>query len=95
MTILTDLSTVSSTRTLRHLEPVRTACRVCGPGIARAMHDEPLRSRPEGRATLLVEEDNSRAYQRYIQWGWRKVGHLRPDWPDAPRFDVLLRDLAD
>ncbi|WP_040832607.1 acetyltransferase [Nocardia jiangxiensis] len=77
------------------LSEIMVCAGYAGQGIARAMHDELLRSRPEGRATLLVEADNSRAYQRYIQWGWRKVGHLRPDWPDAPRFDVLLRDLAD
>ncbi|MGW4365476.1 GNAT family N-acetyltransferase [Nocardia takedensis] len=65
-----------------------------GRGIARALHDELLDSRPESRATLLVEADNERAYQRYLHWGWNKIGWLRPSWPDAPRFEVLLRDLG-
>ncbi|MEU6184768.1 GNAT family N-acetyltransferase [Nocardia sp. NPDC047038] len=62
-------------------------------GIARALHDELLEGRPEQRATLLVRPDNRRAYDNYRRWGWYRVGTLRPDWPDAPRFDVLMRDL--
>ncbi|MFR9768706.1 GNAT family N-acetyltransferase [Nocardia sp. SC052] len=64
-----------------------------GKGIARALHDELLEGRPEQRATLLVRPDNRRAYDNYRRWGWHRVGTLRPDWPDAPRFDVLMRDL--
>ncbi|MFD8245554.1 GNAT family N-acetyltransferase [Nocardia sp. NPDC059691] len=64
-----------------------------GKGIARALHDELLEGRPERRATLLVRPDNRRAYDNYRRWGWHRVGTLRPDWPDAPRFDVLMRDL--
>lgn len=64
-----------------------------GQGIARQLHDELLSGRPEHRATLLVAPSNTRAYSTYLRWGWSKVGHLRPDWPDAPQFDVLLRDL--
>lgn len=66
-----------------------------GQGIARRLHDELLGARPEQRATLLVAPTNTRAYSTYLRWGWRKVGHLRPGWPDAPQFDVLLRDLTD
>ncbi|WP_280269723.1 GNAT family N-acetyltransferase [Nocardia wallacei] len=62
-----------------------------GRGIARALHDELLGSRPEKRATLLVEPDNERAYARYQKWGWRRVGTHRPHWPGAPEFDVLIR----
>ncbi|MEU7633694.1 GNAT family N-acetyltransferase [Nocardia sp. NPDC049220] len=62
-------------------------------GIARALHDELLAARPEQRATLLVDPENQRAYGNYRRWGWHRVGTLRPDWPDAPQFDVLLRDL--
>ncbi|MCM6777915.1 GNAT family N-acetyltransferase [Nocardia sp. CDC159] len=65
-----------------------------GHGIARALHDELLTHRREQRATLLVEAENQRAYERYLSWGWRKVGTARPSWPDAPLFDVLIRDLG-
>lgn len=63
-----------------------------GRGIARALHDELLGDRPEQRASLLVIPDNARAYDRYLRWGWQRVGILRPSWPDAPTYDVL--DLA-
>lgn len=76
------------------LSEIMVCAKHSGRGIARAMHDELLRSRPERRATLLVEAENSRAYRRYLQWGWHKIGWLRPSWPDAPKFDVLLRDLT-
>jgi GNAT superfamily N-acetyltransferase len=64
-----------------------------GQGIARALHTELLDNRPEQRATLLVAPTNRRAYDTYLRWGWYRVGILRPDWPDAPTFDVLIRDL--
>lgn len=64
-----------------------------GHGIAYALHNELLSPREEERATLLVEPDNDRAYRAYHRWGWRRVGELRPDWPDAPTFDVLILDL--
>ncbi|WP_281032466.1 GNAT family N-acetyltransferase [Nocardia pneumoniae] len=64
-----------------------------GRGIARALHDELLADRPEQRATLLVRPDNQRAYDNYRRWGWYRVGVLRPSWPDAPQFDVLMREL--
>ncbi|MFQ6395723.1 GNAT family N-acetyltransferase [Nocardia sp. KC 131] len=65
-----------------------------GHGLARALHDELLKSRPERRSTLLVEPDNERAYRAYLNWGWSRVGVTKPSWPDAPTFDVLIRDLA-
>ncbi|MEU6558587.1 GNAT family N-acetyltransferase [Nocardia nova] len=65
-----------------------------GHGLARALHDELLRHRPEERATLLVEPENTRAYNAYRKWGWHRVGHLRPNWPDAPLFDVLIKEIA-
>jgi len=64
-----------------------------GHGIARALHDELLAERPEQRATLLVRPDNRRAYNTYLRWSWSRVGILRPAWPDAPQFDVLIREL--
>jgi ribosomal protein S18 acetylase RimI-like enzyme len=65
-----------------------------GRGIAHALHDELLRARPESRATLLVLPDNTTAYRIYTRWGWRKVAQLRPGWPDAPLFDVLILPLT-
>lgn len=64
-----------------------------GRGLARVLHDQLLGSRNEERATLLVRPENTRAYETYLRWGWNRVGTLRPSWPDAPQFDVLVRDL--
>ncbi|WP_328392112.1 GNAT family N-acetyltransferase [Nocardia sp. NBC_00416] len=64
-----------------------------GRGLARALHDELLRGRAESRATLLVDPENERAYRAYQNWGWSRVGTLRPSWQGAPTFDVLIRDL--
>jgi hypothetical protein len=64
-----------------------------GQGIAHALHDELLRGRPEERATLLAGPENVNAYRAYIRWGWQKASHLRPAWPDAPTFDVLMLSL--
>ncbi|MGH3342203.1 MAG: GNAT family N-acetyltransferase [Carbonactinosporaceae bacterium] len=64
-----------------------------GRRIAHAMHDKLLSTRPERRATLLVEPDNETAYRAYRHWGWRTVTQLRPDWPDAPLFDVMTLPL--
>jgi GNAT superfamily N-acetyltransferase len=64
-----------------------------GRGIAHALHNELLRGRNERRATLLAEADNTNAYRAYVKWGWRKVSRLRPHWPDAPLFDVLMLPL--
>jgi GNAT superfamily N-acetyltransferase len=64
-----------------------------GRGVAHALHDELLRGRNEKRATLLVEPGNDVAYRAYTAWGWRKVAQLRPEWPDAPLYDVLILPL--
>ncbi|WP_433221046.1 GNAT family N-acetyltransferase [Dactylosporangium sp. CS-047395] len=61
-------------------------------GIARAIHDELLRSRPEDRATLLVRDDNTAAQTAYAKWGWTKLGKLQP-YPDSPNYDALLLPL--
>lgn len=66
---------------------------LAGQGIAHKLHDELLAARPESRATLLVEPDNTTAYRAYARWGWQKVAQLRPDWPDAPIWDVLILPL--
>ncbi len=64
-----------------------------GQGIAHALHDELLGTRPEQRAELFVNPDNTRARRAYLNWGWRKVGQIRPELPDAPLFDVLVLQL--
>lgn len=61
-----------------------------GKGVAHALHDHLLSARPESRASLLVEPENTRAYRAYQHWGWRKVAQLRPQWDNAPTFDVLV-----
>jgi hypothetical protein len=66
-----------------------------GHGVAHALHDELVRTRPEKRATLLVERDSSIAYRAYTAWGWQKAAQLRPGWPDAPLFDVLILPLSN
>jgi ribosomal protein S18 acetylase RimI-like enzyme len=58
-------------------------------GIARSLHDELLRHRPEERATLLVREENTAAQHAYAAWGWRRLGRLRP-YADAPHYDALI-----
>ncbi|MGY4101581.1 GNAT family N-acetyltransferase [Nocardia sp. R16R-3T] len=75
------------------LSEIMVCTEYTGRGLARALHDELLGSRPERRATLLVEPDNVRAYRAYRHWGWNRVGISKPGWPDAPTFDVLTRDL--
>jgi ribosomal protein S18 acetylase RimI-like enzyme len=64
-----------------------------GRGIAHALHDQLLNGRHETRATLLVEPDNTTAYRAYTRWGWQRVAQLRPAWPDAPIWDVLILPL--
>jgi hypothetical protein len=64
-----------------------------GRGAAHALHDELLRGRAEERGTLLVRPTNTFAYRAYTSWGWRQVARLRPGWPDAPLFDVLILSL--
>jgi GNAT superfamily N-acetyltransferase len=66
-----------------------------GRGIAHALHDKLLSTRRELRATLLVEPENTTAYQAYLHWGWRKVAQLRPAWNHAPTFDVLILTLNE
>ncbi len=63
-------------------------------GIAEALHEKLLSGRSEERATLLARPDNAPAQAAYAEWGWQKVAKLRPAWENAPRFDVLTRDLA-
>jgi len=64
-----------------------------GTGIARTLHDELMRDRPEARASLLVDETHPRVRATYERWGYRGVGQLRPA-EDAPQYDQMVLDLA-
>jgi GNAT superfamily N-acetyltransferase len=75
------------------LSEIMVRRRWTGHGIAHALHDELLAGRREERASLLVDPHNDVAYRAYRGWGWRKVSQLRPGWPDAPLFDVLVLPL--
>ena len=75
------------------LSEIMVVRKYTGQGIAHALHDELLRGRREQRATLLAEPENISAYRAYVRWGWRDVSQLRPDWPDAPVFHVLILPL--
>ncbi|MDO3700968.1 GNAT family N-acetyltransferase [Micromonospora sp. C28SCA-DRY-2] len=63
-------------------------------GIARALHDELVKSRTEERATLLVRPDNTVARRAYASWGWGDVARLRPRWEGAPTYLVLTRPIG-
>lgn len=65
-----------------------------GTGAARRIHDALMARREEERATLLVEQSHPRVRARYEQWGYRFLGVLRPDLPDAPVFDALVLPLG-
>jgi ribosomal protein S18 acetylase RimI-like enzyme len=58
-------------------------------GIATALHRELLSTRPEPRATLLVEPDNHPARNAYLHWGWQPIGTLKP-FPDSPTYDSMI-----
>lgn len=61
-------------------------------GVATALHNELISSRPESRATLLVEPDNTPAKAAYLSWGWTFVGSLQP-FPDSPTYLSMIREL--
>jgi ribosomal protein S18 acetylase RimI-like enzyme len=61
-------------------------------GIAKRLHDELLRLRPEHRADLYVRKDNTPAQAAYKKWGWTKIGDVQPT-PESPNFDELILPL--
>jgi ribosomal protein S18 acetylase RimI-like enzyme len=61
-------------------------------GIAKRLHDELLRHRPEHRADLYVRKNNTNAQAAYRKWGWTKVGEVQPS-PDSPVLDELQLSL--
>lgn len=94
--LLTDLgegfTEESGSRTFA-LSEIMVVSERMGHGIAHALHDQLLAGRHEERATLLVAPENERAYTAYRRWGWQRVGQIRPAWPDAPLFDILMHEL--
>lgn len=64
-----------------------------GSNVARSIHDELLRARPEERATLLVAQTHPKVRHRYEQWGYTWLAAIRPDVPHAPVFDALVLPL--
>lgn len=63
-----------------------------GAGVARTIHDDLMRERPEPRASLLVERDHPRVRTTYERWGYRAVATSRP-FPDSPLYDAMVLDL--
>jgi ribosomal protein S18 acetylase RimI-like enzyme len=59
-------------------------------GIAGALHDLILASRPEERATLTVPSAATPAQNAFRKWGWRKVARTHDDGPGSPVSDVLI-----
>jgi ribosomal protein S18 acetylase RimI-like enzyme len=59
-------------------------------GIAAALHDLILASRPEERATLTVPPTATPAQNAFRKWGWRKIARTHDDGPGSPVSDVLI-----
>ncbi|MGL5865878.1 MAG: GNAT family N-acetyltransferase [Dermatophilaceae bacterium] len=60
--------------------------------VATALHDALLAPRPESRATLLVDPENTPARRAYVAWGWHPVGSLKP-FPDSPTYESMTLPL--
>ncbi|MGW6603341.1 N-acetyltransferase family protein [Streptomyces sp. NPDC055036] len=63
-----------------------------GQGIARGIHDELMGQRSEQRAALTVEQAHPKVRTLYENWGYHKVGEIKPT-SDSPLYDALLLDL--
>jgi GNAT superfamily N-acetyltransferase len=63
-----------------------------GAGVARTIHDDLMRERPEPRASLLVEHEHPRVRATYERWGYRAVATSRP-FHDSPLYDAMVLDL--
>ena len=59
-------------------------------GIAQALHDLILATRPEERAPFTVAPAATPAQNAFAKWGWRKVARTRDPQPGAPVSDVLV-----
>lgn len=60
-----------------------------GAGVARTIHDDLMRERPEPRASLLVERTHPRVRATYERWGYQAVGTSQP-FPDSPLYDAMV-----
>jgi ribosomal protein S18 acetylase RimI-like enzyme len=63
-------------------------------GIASALHDLLLASRPEERATLTLRAAATAAQGACRSWGWHKIARKREPLPGSPLLDVLVLPLA-
>jgi ribosomal protein S18 acetylase RimI-like enzyme len=70
------------------LEPYRRR------GFARALHQALRAGRTEERLTLLVRPEATPARTAYENWGYVRVGSIRP-WPTAPVYDAMILDIGD
>ena len=61
--------------------------------IAEEMHNRLLSNRDEERATLTVLPAAEAAQAAYRKWGWQRVAQKRNPLPDAPIFDVMVKQL--
>jgi GNAT superfamily N-acetyltransferase len=59
-------------------------------GIAGALHDLILASRPEERATLTVPPAATPAQNAFRKWGWRKIARTHDDGPGSSVSDMLI-----
>lgn len=63
-------------------------------GVAAAMHEAFRNGRDEERITLTVRPDNDPARRAYSEWGYRKVGQIRPA-RRAPIYDAVVLNLRE
>ncbi|HEY5833406.1 GNAT family N-acetyltransferase [Streptomyces sp.] len=84
-----DLTEETGHRTLAVFElMIRAPWR--GEGLGKRLHESLLSGRTEERATLLC--DNERTKAMYESWGYRHIGDQIP-FPDAPLFHTMVRRL--
>ncbi|MFI6011414.1 GNAT family N-acetyltransferase [Streptomyces sp. NPDC051243] len=81
-------ATETGTRTFA-LSELMVIEKMRGAGVARQIHDELLRDRPEERVTLLVERNHPKVRVLYEAWGYEWFGEVVP-FPDAPLYDALI-----
>ncbi|WP_386354363.1 GNAT family N-acetyltransferase [Streptomyces xiangluensis] len=87
-----DGATVESGARTFALSELMVVDKARGTGVARQIHDELLRGRPEERVTLLVERDHLRVRALYEAWGYEWFGEVQP-FEDSPVYDAMVLDL--
>lgn len=63
-----------------------------GKGIGHTIHNELMGTRPESRASLLVDSNRPKVRALYEHWGYQVVGQMQP-FPDSPLYDAMVLDL--